>query len=69
MSPSQRVARMIRSCCCPLAFGGCVGAQFHVGLAALMIVTSAGTAYRRDDGAQVAPVTTLGPWSNQSGQA
>ena len=46
-----------------------VGAQFHVGLAALMIVTSAGTAYRRDDGAQVAPVTTLGPWSNQSGQA
>ena len=26
MSPPQRVARMIRSCCCPLAFGGLVDA-------------------------------------------
>lgn len=30
-------------------------------LAALLVVTSAGAAYRRKDGVQVAPVTTLGP--------
>ena len=30
-------------------------------LAALVVVTSAGAAYRRDDGVQVAPITTLGP--------
>ena len=30
-------------------------------LAALMVVTSAGPAYRRPDNVQVAPVTTLGP--------
>ena len=30
-------------------------------LAALMVVTSTGPAYRRPDGIQVAPLTTLGP--------
>jgi hypothetical protein len=30
-------------------------------LAALLVVTSAGAAYRRPDGVQVAPITTLGP--------
>ena len=30
-------------------------------LAALMVVTSTGTAYRRADGVQVAPITALGP--------
>lgn len=30
-------------------------------MAALLVVTSAGAAYRRPDGVQVAPVTTLGP--------
>ena len=30
-------------------------------LAALMVVTSTGSAYRRPDGVQVAPITTLGP--------
>ena len=30
-------------------------------LAALVVVTSAGAAYRRSDGVQVAPITTLGP--------
>ena len=30
-------------------------------LAALLVVTSTGTAYRRKDGVQVAPITALGP--------
>ena len=30
-------------------------------LSALLVVTSAGAAYRRDDGVQVAPITSLGP--------